>query len=466
MKELQRFRQAPPETPHQLDRYSSQELKKFIEDMAQERGLDPQMVDSFLNEKKEDTSNEKKDLRALYIMIAAYLVSGILYANSPEFRDALGAELPNMIHNALNVFHRLTNNQADSAALAEHLQYVFLDLSLAAGGVALKDYLFSSRLRQSQKQLRKDHENGTIRYDMPEGHTAAFADFSDGGKLVDMLDRTLPTEELMVYGTEHTGIATWQKLVNLGEQKKVYEMFERGSLSSAGEIVIFAIDEQHFFLQHPTENHTMTLNEIITLIELVDGYCEDKNLPPKPIYIIADKQGEAVQMHWDTTNGIHKEVETVQQRIDKLNRQRAKREYTTSDGAVHTLEQIDILDPTEIIFDRLYQKVIQMSPDGTVRPIIFSTSESGLDFYQKEFENLLESVGYNDVVDPSLPYIHIRYDISDDATTGADADVSPSDEIVIVLRSSYKERIARRGVPRQQIIVGEEILSNRIQRVL
>lgn len=428
------------------------ETRRMASDFAAQRGIDPEIVERFLSP---DSNEPSLDIEKYLpqVLFAAYLVTNVMKAASPELlgHAGLDIEIGEWWHNALNGVHDIGNNTVNEPTVAAHMPYVFLEASIATGFARISELLRSKTLEKRKEEIRAAQEAGELRYKMAEGHTALFSVGTSA--LVDILDKKLLPNELMVYSKEKTGLPVWQKISSRVDQRRLYASFDRADLQGAGEIVLSATNDAHMFLQQPG-HEKIDIDGIVGMIETVDDYCEDREIPHKPIIIVGDRHAGITRVQRDVGNGEREYPETLEQRVEMMNIERKKMRRHGKKGP----QEIELIDPTDIVLE----KIVQLAGG---RPIVLATTSHGSKEYGAELDTLLQERGYFEKEVSGNP-VYLRYDISDAASSVERANINPKDEIVVVVEREYKQRLVRRGVPEGNIVIVEDLLGEYIQNLV
>ncbi|KKQ52730.1 MAG: hypothetical protein UT19_C0003G0067 [Candidatus Woesebacteria bacterium GW2011_GWB1_39_10b] len=408
------------------------ELERTLSQLSADRGLEPHIVERFLItdlEKTQGLSSADKWIPAS--MMAAHLVSLATVNYAGDTLPALGT-LPPAIHELLQAVHNLTVNAANSPALRDHLPYLFLEGSVFYGAVKtvpnwLKLRDKKATAREQQTIVRQKTESGEMKFKMAQGHTAAFV--GKGDWLADRLQEAKPDDQVMQYAQLKIDSGVWQIIQKLDRQEEVFETLDRGDFQSAGEVLILPVKDEDMFLPGD-EGHDMSLDEIESLVSVLDAYCKSRNIESKRILIVGRK---ALKESYVTRTGdgeIETNSETLEERVKIMTQKRGETE---------------IIDPTEIVMRRIMKLA-----DGrklTLAGTTASDERYGLRFFQA----LEEMGGYEPGTGEE---IRVLYNITDIPTEMHVGD----NDIAVILDPSKKQSLVNRGVPEENIIVVPDIV--------
>lgn len=363
--------------------------------------------------------------------IALFGVVKTYQENLPSF-----GTLPQLAHNVLQAVHNISTNSADTPAIRDHLPFILGET--AAGWLGLRTALpklrnFSKNKAanaaiNAQDTLSKRVESGTMPYQLPEGATVALV--GNGDPLASELSRLHPDSVLQIAHSKVDGL--WTHLPKDASLKATFEAFDKANIENAGEIMILPTVEQHQFLPG-ADNHDMSVDGIVAQINSIDEYCKAHGIPPKKVIVVGSKQQTESYVATAQDGTItEQETETLEQRLEEL--------ITMRGG------KIEILDPTEIIMD----KIVQLA-EG--RNIIFKATEESTKLYGNRFVEALNRQEYT-VEDEGEP-VTVRYNITDIPTRN----FASSNDIAIILDPSQKSALLSKGVSEDRIIVvSNEIL--------
>ena len=412
------------------------ELESALAQLSERRGLAPDVVGRFLAtdlEQAETLSTADKWIPAG--LLAAYVVSRAVNNVMGDAVPTMGTLSP-VIHELLQSVHNLSVNAAKSPAIRDHVPYVLLELSAGFGALKTLPQWFTLRgkrekAREQQKIVRQKSERGEMKFEMAKGHTAAFV--GRGDWLADRLQETKASDQVMQYASMKIGSRVWQMIQQQGRQEDIFEVLDRGDFRSAGEALILPIKEEDMFL--PGEDgHDMSLDEIQNLIEILDSYCKSRGIDQKKVLIVGRKtlRETYVQRKGASSKAIEVDSQTLAERVEEMSRKQ---------------RDIEIIDPTEIVM----RKIAALA-NG--RKIVFTGAAASDDRYgERFFQTLKEIIG--EEPKSKREKVRVLYNITDIPT---EVHVGQRD-IAVILDSSKKETLLKRGIPEENIIVvPDEIL--------
>lgn len=344
-----------------------------------------------------------------------------------------------LIHNSLQAVNNLSVNSADSSALRDHLPYIAFDLAGAWGIISgLRGLLLGrsgKKIEAAQARVIEKITEGLFSYQMAEGHSAVFV--GNGDIIGEALQDLLPPDQVMLYAYEKITSEVWQHIKRTGRQEEIFESLDRGDFKHAREAVLLPVKDEDMFLPD-VKGHDMTLDEIRMMIDIFDTYSLDRNIPLKEVVIIGSKAMsqtyiEAGQLRDGLGIDSLRTTIRLDNMIDMLNKDR------------DVDRQIKIIDPTELVM----RKVIELAKG---RDISFVSTEESFRRYGERFFKELSLTGY---VPKSEETVQVVYNISD-IPTQTTASIT---DIVVILDPKMKERLLRRGVPEEHIIIVPDLVT-------
>ncbi|NCN03506.1 MAG: hypothetical protein GW942_00340 [Candidatus Pacebacteria bacterium] len=412
------------------------ELREAIAKVSQDKGLSPTEVEQFLSNEK-PTGFELSDAAISGALFVLYLATLSILNRFGSTLPELG-QLPPGLHSIFQAFHSVTVNSAESPALRDHLPYLFLESSLVyAGGKTLitklmKKILGTGDLIELQEKVRTQKTEGSLPVKMDEGHTAIFS--GDGDILATLLRKNKGPNDATEYANKKINKDIWHRF-SLGEKEEVYKSLDQGDFLSAGEVLILPVKKEHMFLAPQDGGHDMELSEIEGLIAILDSYCEARNIPKKKIIIVGRKSYSETQSESELVGKKIKE-DLSQKTLGQLEEDK------------NYAERLSVIDPTEIVM----KKVLEIVGNRRVR---FHATGKSAKIYRDDFLKTLKNMGHSPSDQKSEPIV-VYYNISDIPTSvGANGENS----IAIILDSSQKDAILKKGVPENRILVVPEMVN-------
>lgn len=408
------------------------ELTDALARLSKERGLPPDVVERFLATDLEETQAlPKADKWIPAGLLGAYIVSFAVVKQMGGELPTLGT-LPPMVHELFQAVHNLTVNAAKSPAIRDHAPYIFLELSALYGSLKTAPRWFRLRskgekAREQQTAVRQKVESGEMKYEMAEGHTAAFV--GSGDWLADRLQETKGSDQVMQYANMKIGSRVWQMIQHQNRQEEIFEVLDRGDFKSAGEVLILPVKEEDMFL--PGESgHDMSLDEIQNLVEIFDSYCDSRGIDRKKVLIVGRKTLGETYVHrtGEGSEAIDTDSHTLEQRVDAMAQKRG---------------DIEIVDPTEIVMRRIAEL-------ARGRKISLTGVKASDERYGKRFfEALKEIIGEKAESKSEGGEVKVFYNITDIPT---EVHVGGND-IAVILDSSKRDALIRKGISEENIIV-------------
>lgn len=404
-----------------------QELDRALEGLRTKAGLSPATTNRLLSIE----TAEAPGLSNLDKVIPAALMVGYI-ATFAATRLAGGefptAEIPPVLHEMLQAVHNLSNNAANNPTLREHLPFLFLEAAAVWGAVkTLPDWFRSrgkrQRIKEAQQVSKSEIEKGEFNFDMAPGHTAAFV--GAGDPLADRLQTISPPDQFIQYSHAKIDGKVWQLLRQNAQQEEIFKVFDRGDLKDAGEILLMPVKYEDMFLPDKT-GHDMTIDEVASMVNVVDEYCQSRGIPRKKVVIVGSKDMQETYVRRTAAGGKEESQKTLAELVAEMNHQR--------EGV-----NVELIDPTEIVM----KKITQLAGGRTIEFV--STGESDERYGQRFYERL-KSAGYH----PNSPdKARILYNITDVPTQVQ----AGRDDIAVILDPSKKQSLINRGLPEESIIV-------------
>lgn len=410
-------------------------LDEVVSTLALKRGLSPTIVERFLVTDLEQTGAlSRADKWIPAGLMAAHLVSLATVNLTGDTLPSLGT-LPPAVHELLQAVHNLTVNAANSPAVRDHLPFLFLEAAGGYGALRTVPKWLSlrgkgERAREQQTLVREKVESGEMKFKMAEGHTAAFV--GGGDWLADRLQEVKPRDQVMQYANLKLDSSVWQMLQKQGRQEELFDALDRGDFQSAGEVLILPVKEEDMFLPGE-EGHDMSLDEIESLVGVLDSYCRSRNIDQKRVLIVGRKTMRETYVSRTDEDIFTTSSTTLEERVRTM---------------VVNRTNIEIVDPSEIVI----QKIAKLANGRriTIGGTLASDERYGLRFFQA-----LKGVGGYEP-ENGAEEVRVLYNITDIPT---EVHVGRRD-IAVVLDPSKKQTLLNKGVPEENIIVvPDEVLS-------
>ena len=412
----------------ELSPLQGSELDGVVSALASKRGLSPDTVQSFLATELEQTRVlSKADKWIPAGLMVAHLASLATVNLTGDTLPTIGTLAP-AVHELLQAVHNLTVNAANSPAVRDHLPFLFLEAAGGYGALRTIPKWLSlrgkgERAREQQTLARERVASGGMQFKMAEGHTAAFV--GGGDWLADRLQEVKPRDQVMQYANLKLDSSVWQKLPKQGRQEELFDALDRGDFQSAGEVLILPVKEEDMFLPGE-EGHDISLDEIQSLVVVLDSYCESRNIDQKRVLIVGRKTMRETYVSRTDQNVFATSSFTLEERVGAMTANRPK---------------IEIVDPTEIVI----RKIAKLA-NG--RRITTGGTLASDERYGSRFFQALKGIGGYKPAN-GAEEVKALYNITDIPT---EVHVGRRD-IAVILDPSKKQTLLNKGVPEENIIV-------------
>lgn len=422
--------EAQDRTPELNKPLRGKDLNTALQALAVNRGLEPGIVNNFLNVDPTSVSHVGKLTKG--VPIGLFLSYILLYANQGANALQLPniADLPPFLHEALQAIHNIGNNAALSPALRDHLPYLALEGTAVSVGNLFARFNFLDKKARSieklQPEVRAQIENGEFHFIMNPRHTAAFV--GNGDETANALQRMKDPGDVMLYAQTRIDTLIYQLLKSGASSIEVEKVLDRGEFSKAEKILILPVKEEDMFLPG-NDGHDMTLDDIETLIDSVDRYCSTKNIPKKKVIIVGRRTISETSVE---STGPNRSKKFKTSLAEKMAQVRERRET-----------DIKIIDPTEIVME----EIVRIANGRRIR---FRAKEEGDKRYRGRFYAALSEMGYKQSLRKS---VRVLYNINDIPT---EAEVT-SDDIAVILDPTRKATLLAKGIQEKNIIVVPEL---------
>jgi hypothetical protein len=416
-------------------RMKGKELRQFMNDIAHDRELDAGKVDKFLainvNKKEINISDFAITGTSLALHIAALSVLNY-YGNT---LPTLG-QIPPALHAFFQAVHNMTVNNVESMALRDHIPFIFLGISILypTGRLAFKNMLniLPSKIEKYQKIIKDKVGKGELQYSMNQNHTAAFV--GAGDELANLIQEKNEPGSFIQYAHNQVDSNIWKLLKKGANEKEIFKILDNGNFTKAGEVLLMPVKKEDMLL--PGKNgHDMNLDEIETMIDILDAYCDKNEIPRKKIIVVGSRDLE--QVYGIVTPEGYKAFSKK-----------------SLDGLVYDLKEkrsagIEIVDPTK---DIILPEIIKIA-DG--KRIIFRGTEESVERYANTFYDTLNKMGYRATKNEEIFFDYNINDIPTQTTAG-------SEDICAILDPTAKEALLRKGIPEKNILIVPEMAVNYI----
>lgn len=422
-----------------------QELRRVLDSVSRERGLEPNQVDRFLRLDPE-TARPLSKLDIIYpsTAVATYLVTRAAFDTFPA---SPGPELPAFLHNFLQAAYAMANNAAASPALRDHLPYLSLVMG-ATWGVknTLPKWLsgdsFVGKVTTAQEKVREKTASGEMKFKMGEHHTAAFV--GKGDSLADALQKEKGESMVMKYADVPINERVWQLIKSNGSQEDVFGALDRADFAKAGEVLILPVKAEDMVLPGP-EGHDMTLDEIAAKIKISAEYCKARNIEQKRIVVVGDLDHQEVYSRRTGEKKAETRTKTLRDLLSEV-----KDDLKSRGMGIEIVSE----DPTK---DTMAE--VARLADG--RKVEYHATRQSDERYGKRFYRELKQLGYK--TNPKAQGVsRVFYNITD-ISTEMNID---SDDIAIVLDKSVKERLISGGFKPENIICPPERMQAKLSSVV
>ncbi len=437
------------------------ELKQLVSDLAAERHISPEAVARFLRVDTSDSGKITEHMKKAFLVVGStYLTISLLRKFVPDIAAYMDSvDIPSAIHKMLNGLRESLPGLKvlEDPAFGKQMERLLYESTIALGlKDAVKGFLniVSTKpvIRQKQTEAKSLIEEGKFKFEMDEGHTAAFV--NGGDALADVLRKTSPVDKMMVYGTEPMGLEVWQRIERMGDQDDVFDALDRGDFRTAGEIMVFSNSAEDMFLPDAELNNGMGLDEISTTISVARSYEENRGIEHRPIFIIADSEMQETYMTSDRSGAIKERTETLQERVDAINE-------TSADNKSQS--HVEVIDPTKVVM----AEIVRLAAGRSIK---FHSGSEGMKRYSDRFWDELDRSDYTEPEKGSdeakLDAVIVHYDIDDISKTHAHKGIDPKNEIVVIIDPRMRQAVEKSGVPSEQIIVVSDALSEHMQQIV
>lgn len=415
-------------------------LKNILWKFETKKGITPQEVEFFLNYKHSTFL-----LSALKLLPTISVpVSGAIAELMQQKWNINGPEMDYLYH-IVNGAFKVTGELPDSAYLIDIIPFLFAIVAVASIFDLLVQKNLSKRVQTSTTTMREIMEKGELAFDMKPGHSAVFA--GEGDYLAHLLQATLPPEEAMYYCTQRPegNLPVWQHLDPESGEEGFGKVLQRADFKSAGEVMLFPVKEEEMFLPNHTNknSHDMELADISANIAMIDRFCEQNNLPLKPIFIVGSKQ---VGEHYKSTHEAKETMMTLEQVVDAENE---KRKGET---------RVTVVDPTEIIMEALKGKIGKKKVAFHAKSDEF---EHHKDLFVQQAKKHNIEMATQDTPVKELVNVHFN---TADRPSVQNAGIQEGENIVILLDPNL-ETLAEEATIKENILVVPKMVNEELKRL-
>lgn len=407
-------------------------LDKALKSLRLKNGLDPVTTNRVLNIKADETPGLSKwDKVVPAVLMVGYI--GTFTATRLAGGELPTVEIPQILHQALQAVHNLSVNSVRQPTLSEHLPFLLLELAASWGAAKTLPNWFKARgrrqqIKEAQGSIRETISRGEFQYNMARGHTATFIGLGD--PLADRLQQVKNPDQVMLYSHARIDNQVWQLLKKDGQQEQIYQALDRGNFQKAGEVLLLPVKYEDMFLPDET-GHDMTIDEIATMVNVVDKYSTSRGIPKKKIIIVGSKGMKESYVRRSGMGQIEESQQTLVELVDEMNQQRE-------------IADVEIIDPTDIVM----RKITALAGGRTIKFV--STKESD-ERYGRRFYEQLSAINYQ----PRVPeVVNIIYNITD-TPTGVRAGMK---DIAVILDPSKKQSLQAKGLLEENIIIVPDVI--------
>lgn len=349
------------------------------------------------------------------------------------------ATFPKVVDTALRVTYNLLpigDVEVATAQVGDHAPMLVLATAIGYTGVELGrkalDYMnnggIRGRARKAQEELTSNIEAGSVRWKIEEGSTVAFV--GNGDPLARQIAKHKPGDIVQV--AQQPVEEPWTLLPESATREQILDALDRADIGNAGELLFLPTKASQEFLPGE-DDFELRIGRMAHYIGAADQYCDERGIERKPALVIGCRtQGEVLQTATHSDDENEEEV-SLEQYMSRLAETRER--------------EIAILDPTDIIVDRIVEIA-----DGC--GVSYAGSKESAEVYKRRFFAAVRERAHIRNCDDEEK-IRVFYGRKDFTTVN---EATP-DDIAVLLDPSQKEALLHKGMPPERIlVVPEEVL--------